>query len=209
MTDKGPEEFELGVPLPSTQQQWPLGEIVYTQYSYDELLPEGHRVFAKIRSYAMPERDIARFVEARRLGEPLPGGGKVRKWRRTSRQEDRPLNVYIGKPCWVVIELDPDIDWQFEPGQPGVTTKIPYGDDNCDLVHVMSDGTRVDSRAPAEGQCRLLYFVVQSRPRDWHHQGFLCHVIRGGKRREDPIDPDIPNDGGRFPRKKRPGRKGA
>jgi hypothetical protein len=209
MTNKRPEEFGPGVPLPDTGEHWKLSEVVYTQYGYDERLPEGHRVFAKIRSYAVRESDIERFVEARRRREPIPGGGSVREWGRASRQKDRPLNIHIRKPCWVVIELDPNIDWQFEPDQPAVTTKIPYGDDNCDLVHVMTDGTRVHSRAPAEGKCRLIYFVVKSRPRDWHHQGFLCHVIRAGKRREDPIDPDIPNDGGRFPRKKRPGKKAA
>lgn len=208
MIDREAEDFNPGVPLPDTQQPWALGEVVYTQYSYDELLPEGHRVFAKVRGYAIRETDIARFVEARRLGAPLPDGGEVRRWRRPSRQDDRPLNIHIRKQCWVVIELDPGVDWQFEPGQPGVTTRIAYDDDNCDLVHVMTDGTQVRTRAPAEGECRLVYFVANSRRRDWHHQGFLCHVIRGGKRREDAIDPDIPNDGGRFPRKKRPGRKG-
>lgn len=206
MIDERPEEFEAGVPLPDTGEHWQLGEVVYTQYSYDERLPDGHRVFAKIRSYAVRTTDIEGFVEACRKRERLPAGGKVHKWRRTSQKSDRPLNIYVHKQCWVVIELDPDIDWQFEPNQRGVTTKVAQGQDNCDLMHVMSDGTVVPSVAPADGVCRLVYFVVQGRPKDWDYQGFLCHVARGGKRGEDTIDPDIPNDGGRFPGKDWPPR---
>ncbi|HYD26327.1 nucleotide synthetase [Brevundimonas sp.] len=202
MTATEPEAFPIGgVPLPSTQQQWNLGEVVYTQYGYDETLPEGHRVFVKIRSYALPETDIGRFVDERIARAPLTDKGKLRRWTRKHQKDDRDSNIYVGQPCWVVIELDPDVDWQFAPDEPGITTKADYKQDNCDLVHVTTTGTRAESRAPANGTCKLIYFVVQSRPNDMDHQGFICNVIYGGKRRDDMIDPDIPNDGGRFPRK--------
>lgn len=203
MTDTATEGFPIGggVELPSTQENWRLGEIVYTQYTYDEMMPPGHRVIAKIRSYAVPETDIAGFVQARLQRLPLPGTGKVRRWPRQDPRLDRSVNIYVGEPCWVVIELDPDVDWRFAPNQPGITTKRDHGDNNCDLMHVMDHATRPGSLGPNDTDCRLLYFVVQRRPSSHDHQSFLCNVVHGKKRLEDPdqIDPDIPNDGGRFP----------
>lgn len=198
----GIEEHPIGgVPLPSTSGIWKLGEVVYTQYTYDEMMPPGHRVIAKIRSYAVPESDIAAFVDARLRRLPLTDTGKVRQWPGEDPVLDRSINIYVGGPCWVVIELDPNIDWHFEPNQPGITTKHDHGDNNCDLMHVMDHATRAGSLGPDDRDCRLIYFVVNKRPTRHDHQRFLCNVIHTNKRLEDPdqIDPDIPNDGGRFP----------
>lgn len=203
MTDRGTEEVPIGgVPLPnSSQGTWQLGEVVYTQYTYDELMPPGHRVIAKIRSYAVPETNVEEFARARLLGEPLPKIGKVRPWQRKDPKDDRRTNIYVSEPCWVMIELDRNVDWHFEPGQPGITTKRDHGTNNCDLMHVMEHVTRPDRLEPQDTDCRLIYFVVQRRPSDHDHQRFICNIIHGRKRLDDPdsVDPDIPNDGGRFP----------
>lgn len=202
MTDRDTQAFPIGgVPLPTSPENWQLEEIVYTKYTYDELMPPGHRVIAKIRSYAVPETNIEQFVKARLRGDALPARGRVRPWPRKDPQDDRPTNIYIGRECWVVIELDRNVDWHFEPGQPGITTLRDHGNNNCDLMHVMDQMTRRDRLGPHDTDCRLIYFVVQRRPSDHDHQRFICNIIHGNKRLDDPdtVDPDIPNDGGRFP----------
>ena len=190
-----------GVPLPNRNGQGLAPEeIVYALYTYDRTQPEGRRVSALKRGYVVRSTDVKRFAQARIDRDDLPAHVQTRRPAPTDRKPDRPLNIYVGKPCWVVIELDRDADWQFEPGQPGITTATSHDDDNCDLMHVMSDGTPAGSVAPAAGVCRLIYFRVQKR-KDIEHQRFHCHIIHGRGRLDDPdaVDPDIPNDGGRFP----------
>jgi hypothetical protein len=178
------------------------GEIVYARYTYKRTRPKGRRASATKRSYVVRPPDIAAFVAARIDGLDLPPHIQTRHPAPGDRIEDQWYHIYVGRPCWVVIELDPNVNWQFEPGQPGITIERGHEDDNCDLEHVMSDGTLAGPVAPATGVCRLIYFRVQRRD-DVQHQHFHCNIIHGRKRLDDPdqIDPDIPNDGGRFPRK--------
>lgn len=187
------------IPLPDTGTDWDLGEIVYTHYSYDETAPVGRRVLPTPRSYAVKERDIKRFIQQRIKRLPLPQGQTL-GWRSDDPEPDRPINIYVTDPCWVVIQLDSNVDWQFEPGQPGITAQGDYGHENCDLKHVTMSGVLAGSVAPADEPCRLIYFAVPQRLRkEWDHQKFRCHIVRRNKRLDDPVDPDIPNDGGRFP----------
>lgn len=202
MTDRTEvDEHPIGVPLPDLQGDGLAPEeIVYARYSYDESKPEGERVIVTTRGHVPWTKNVEKFVQDRidRRGLFIP------RWirRRNSKdpKPDRRLNIYVGGPCWVVIELDHNIAWRFEPGQPGVTVEPGRDDDNCDLVHVMSDGIPVRGTAPAQGICQLVYFRVQKRC-GYEHQRLYCHVIHRNKRLEDPdqIDPDIPNDGGKFP----------
>jgi len=204
MTDTAePADSPINVPLATTGNCWQLREIVYAHYTYDDKKPEGQRVSAKTRSRVVRGMDIERFVEHRlSLPDSLPEGD-MRPWPEGDPEEDRPLNNYVSEPCWVVIELDRNVPWYFEPNQPGITTQFAYKDDNSDLMHVTPDGLRAGCLGPDDIDCRLIYFVVQRRTETMQHQKFLCHVIHKDKRLDDPdqIDPDIPNDGGRFPNK--------
>lgn len=178
------------------------GEIVYTHYTYKRTNPKGRRASATKRSYVVRPPAIAAFVDARIKGRDLPLHIQTRHPDPDDRIKDQWYHIYVGQPCWVVIELDREIDWQFAPGQPGITVEPGHNDDNCDLEHVMSDGTLAGPVAPATGVCRLIYFRVQRRD-DIQHQQFHCNILHGRKRQDGPdmIDPDIPNDGGRFPKK--------
>ena len=197
----GTSQATVGVPLPNRNGQGLAPEeIVYALYTYDEGQPAGRRVSALKRSYVVRSTDVEAFVQSRIDGEGLPAHVQTRRPAPGDRKPDRPLNIYVGRPCWVVIELDREINWQFEPGQPGITTASSQNDDNCDLMHVMSDGASAGPVAPSAGVCRLIYFRVQKR-KAIEHQGFHCHIVHGRARLDDPdaFDPDIPNDGGRFP----------
>lgn len=205
MTDRTETaEHTVGVPLPNTMGQGEAPrEIVYARYNYKKTNPARRRVVVDKRSYVVPltaNETIETFLQARVDHLPLPQHGRTRQRRSGDPKPDRPVNIYVGDPCWVVIELNHKVDWRFEPGQPGVTVEDGHGDDNCDLGHVMADGTLAGPVAPASGVCQLVYFRVQRRD-EIEHQRLYCHIVHENKRLEDPdqVDPDIPNDGGRFP----------
>jgi hypothetical protein len=114
---------------------------------------------------------------------------------------DRPIDIYVRGPCYVVIELDPKLQWQFQPGKPAITAWVNNLDDNGDLHHVMSaNGEILDGEGPDGDGCRIAYFGVNRRCR-FEHQKFVCNVESGppGFREPVTVDPDIPNDGGKFP----------
>ena len=187
--------------LPATMiQGWTPKEIVYALYTYDDHMPAGKKVRAIKRSYVVRNKGIDQFVESRIKRFPLPTHVQTRQINPQDTQGDRPINTYVGDFCWVVIELDPEIEWHFEPGHPGITTKRPYGAANGGLKHVMPEGTVVDHHGPTDIGCKLIYFGVAARG-DMEHQEFRCHIVHKNKRLDDPdqVDPDIPNDGGRFP----------
>lgn len=198
------EDHPVGVPLPNIMGQGEAPkEIIYTLYSYKKSNPAHRRVLVPKRSYVVPLTDtmtIETFLQSRVDHGPLPPHSLTRHQRSDDQKPDRQVNIYVGDPCWVVIELDHKIDWRFEPGQPGITVEPGHGDDNCDLGHVMTDGTLAGPVAPPQGVCQLIYFRVQKR-REIQHQQFYCHIIHENKRLDDPdqVEPDIPNDGGRFP----------
>lgn len=176
---------------------WTPKEIVYTRLTLD---PTVRTAVASPRSYVVRQTDVESFVRARLAGLPLPGHVRTRHWNATSSRPDRPINTYVGAPCWVVMELDGLFDWHFEPKQPGITAKHEYGDDNGGLVHVMPDGKLEGHLGPTGEGCRILYFGVNARDTT-EHQEFRFHVVSGKHGLQDPdqIDPDIPNDGGKFP----------
>jgi len=201
MTDRTePEKARRGVPLPDTggQGEQPR-EIVYARYKYDPGRPTGRRVFGAKLSYVVRDTDVAAFVKSRLDGRPLPRHVQTRQPHAHDTERERQVNIYVGKPCWVVIELE-GAGWHFEAGRPGITVETGHRENNCDLEHVMPDGTLAGPAGPDGPGCRLIYFRVQERD-DYERQKFYLHIIRGDKRLDDPdqVDPDIPNDGGKFP----------
>jgi hypothetical protein len=187
-----------GVPLPDVggQGEQP-EEIIYARYTYDGRRPTGRRVRGEKLSYVVQSTDIADFVRSRVDSLGLPNHVQTRQPHAQDDAREREINIYVGKPCWVVIELEGDL--QFAPGGPGITVEPGHGDDNCDLVHVPPNGPPSEPGLAGTG-CRLLYFRVQRRGR-YQRQKFHLHLVRGNKRLDDPeqVDPDIPNDGGKFP----------
>lgn len=112
-----------------------------------------------------------------------------------------PLDIYVGAPCYVVVELDPAWNWQFRADGPAVTTKEPYGDHNCCLRHVSANGDLLPGAAPGEDGCRIAFFSVTNRPKH-SHPHFNYHVeflMPDGRKVPLIIDPDVPNDGGSIP----------
>lgn len=124
-----------------------------------------------------------------------------------------PFDIKVRRPCWVVVELDRKIEqWQFAPDEYGVTTK-GESDRNCSLRHVYDDGVQAaGARIPRDG-CRVLYFGVVARDACGtalagelfnFHTEFLMEEDddqgRPVKKRLNVIfDPDVKNDGGKFP----------
>jgi len=193
--------FPLGAPSADPPQRY---EIVYTRYTYNE--DDGLR--GDPRSYVICRTDIENFVKERAKGDPLPPWKHIRDRGAKDPWPDpvRPIDIYLGCPCYVVIELDRSLDWQFAKGAPGIVHKTRTGTIDTDLHHVLADGTIVGPKGPQVDDCRILFFTVETRA-PFEHVGFLCNIdfrtMFEGQSEDlfdpDQVDPDIPNNGGKFP----------
>ncbi|KQZ06143.1 hypothetical protein ASD21_00425 [Caulobacter sp. Root1455] len=128
-----------------------------------------------------------------------------------------PFDIDVREQCWVVVELDSKIHgWQFAKHERGATTK-GESDRNCYLRHVYAKGVEAPGeRIPRDG-CRVLYFGVVARdvfdPKKDPNPGseaFNFHTeflmeendpngVKIKKRLNVIFDPDVKNDGGKFP----------
>ena len=189
-----------GVKLPKDKPgNFSPSEIVYTRYSYDRTKPDGERVIPDPGSHVVRNMSIEDFINSRVKGGPLPPADCTYKQPGDDSAPQRPINIFVSEQCWLVIELDPSEKWQFSPGEPGITTRKDHQDDNWGLTHVMPGGQLVGSEGPTGDGCLLIYFGVNARCKN-EHQRFLCNIDMSQLGfRDDPVDPDIPNDGGKFP----------
>lgn len=194
------EEPAYIFPLPADMDDWTPYEIVYVRYTYDENDPS--KVYADPGSYVVCQTDPEAFALARLRGEPLPEHRCTRRRHKKdpSTRPPKPYDIYVGCGCYVVIELDPARKWQFKKGRPAITTLLPYGNANGELHHLMPDGT-APTAGPDNDGCRIAWFGVKFRE-EYQHQQFRCHIdfSKLGLTQDPPqVDPDVPNDGGRFP----------
>lgn len=119
-------------------------------------------------------------------------------------------------PGWVLIELDPTINWQFPIDHPGVTTKTPDRsaeqrgaaplNANLRYVHLENGEPVVSTQAPESG-CRFILFAALDR--EMHDAErmkgqkfnfiveFYQRMKSGDALQTIPliIDPDFPSDG--------------
>ena len=113
------------------------------------------------------------------------------------------LNVH-GDPAFVVLQLDPTINWRFSSTEPAVSLKDGAANEFYGgLRHVLPGG--VAQEAPAPG-CNMVYFTVRpplNPPNGHYRHGLNFHVelsqnISGGGTGILPliIDPDVGHPGG-------------
>lgn len=187
----GPE-FRLP---PTDPGGWTDYEIVYTRFTRDA----AGKIITDPGSSVVCHTKLDDFLK--KLGKPqgVAPACYQRKRHDNDPRKGGPLDIYVGCASYVVIELDPKLGWQFAKGRAGVTTKKDYGDTNWGLQHVMPNGLEFGDEGPNADDCRIVYFRVADRD-EFERQHFRLHVVSGDQRK-DPveIDPDIPNDGGKFP----------
>lgn len=186
------------------EQGWEPFEIIYTRYTRDPANPD--RVIAAPGSYVVcpgphPEARLREFLKERLEDAPLPGPVCTRKKHCEDPRKDKPLpiDIYVGLPSYIVIELDQSTGWTFKKNHPGITAAADYGPTNGALRHVRRNAPDDGPEGPTGGDCRIIYFRA-TRPVRFQHQQFHCHIDFNGLVTDpETIDPDIPNDGGKFP----------
>ena len=111
-------------------------------------------------------------------------------------------------PAYILFELDPFHDWQFQTSIDAVTTKSKLDADYCDLKHVIDpkDPTTwvpggLSPANPIPPGCRFAYFSIvgQDPAQPARSDGFNLNVSYpqpGGGEVKDGVDPDITNPGG-------------
>lgn len=126
-------------------------------------------------------------------GNPCRGG------RDPKAADKTPLDLNSAGPCYFVLELDDQHNWQFQHDRAAISTKNDYSSAYCDLHHIRPGG----GAGPGEG-CKLIYFAAIDPPSEkkpGNHQ-FNFHVEflqDDGKRLPIIIDPDIRYPGGNQP----------
>lgn len=190
-----PSNVEFPISATPLADDWAPYEIVYTRYTRNK----AGDIVTHPGSYVVCKKTIEQFIKELLNGEQMAPACYTRKRHADDKEPGTPQDIYVGCASYVVIELDPRLDWHFENGRPGVTTKEDYGTSNRDLRHVMANGTVLGSDGPEGNDCRIVYFAVTERDKV-QRQHFHLHVV-SEKQHKDPvqIDPDIPNDGGKFP----------
>lgn len=137
--------------------------------------------------------------------------GEIRIFGADEEPPETPFDLKVGRQCWIVLELDPDLkNWQFGRGFVGCTTKGKHKGDNFRLRHVYpdEDGASVE---PVKGRirkdgCRVVYFGLARRGRRQSqyfnlHTEFLQAAEDDAKKLHRMVvifDPDVGNNGG-FP----------
>lgn len=156
------------------------------------------------------ERGPARLDEVLELGRQLAQSGSDPHGLQPS-----PLDMPVCKQCWVIVELDQEINWRFSPGRPAITSKgeeythAKTKGHNLWLRHVHLDGRdlpHVDPAAVGPNRCRIAFFAVSHRGHkdfgtDPHHYVNLkVDFFQPGKDGVELVlpcvlDPDVGNEG--------------
>ncbi|WP_332658742.1 nucleotide synthetase [Brevundimonas sp.] len=201
--DQSPPETGLRLAT-KMDASWKAIEIIYTRYTRDPADPT--KVISSPGSYVVcpgnePQAGLRKFLNSRLNDEKLPPPVCTRKKHCKDPLKTKPLpvDIYVGVPSYIVIELDKDTGWTFRKNHPGITAAANYGNANGALRHVRRNVPDDGPNGPTSDDCRIIYFSATQRE-EFEHQKFHCH-INFGSLAADPvaIDPDIPNDGGKFP----------
>ncbi|MET0273021.1 MAG: nucleotide synthetase [Phenylobacterium sp.] len=115
-----------------------------------------------------------------------------------------PFDIGVENQTFIMLELAPEINWQFARGEYGCTTKGEPTTDNFGLWHIHR---KYVERGPiSRDGCRLVYFGL-ARRKGYEGQAFNLHVeflqddpddVSEPKRLPVIFDPDVGNNGG-FP----------
>lgn len=207
MTDTGQNQSTLGDELRLAafdDSGWEAIEILYTRYQRDPNDPR-RAIAAPGSGVYCPGEDhkagLRKFLDELKTGAklPLPVCIRKRHCHDTWMHPVSPVDIYIGVPSYIVIELDESTGWQFMKNHPGITMQADHRHDNFNLGHVMPSGPDAGPNGPTGDGCRILYFSANQRPK-FVHQQFHCHIDFGALIADpESVDPDIPNDGGKFP----------
>lgn len=181
----------------------------FKSYPQEYKIPAGDP-FAAVEKFARDLEDTCDGVD-------LSAGGIKSLWKGLT-PAINPYDITLTEPYvrgeqgFVVLQLDPCINWCFTRGEWGVTTKDFYSDDNFGVQFVDIDGVRSDGslRAPLQRPSRILYFAFARRTHDTK-QSFNFHIeffwdgevmnpdgTTSMKEHKIPMifDPDIPSAGG-------------
>ena len=110
-----------------------------------------------------------------------------------------PLDISItedpGKPLFLVIELGTSLDWYFKEGSMGMTPKSDNGDEDFGL-HWVDQNNDSQTGTIKYDKCRKVWLGIAKRD-PGEANSYNYDIVFDGA----PVlfDPDVRNDGGRFP----------
>jgi hypothetical protein len=109
-----------------------------------------------------------------------------------------PLDLHgIDDQCWVLIRLDPAVNWQFTKGEkPCTLKKEDLRGSNISLRHVFAKDRKVYEDEVLHDGCRTIFLgVVQRAGHESCAVNLNIEFVQGGERLQIIVDPDVPNDG--------------
>jgi len=221
----------IGTPLPeaTTFRHWKGSKPVHhflltirTTAPHGDSMPKDGWPPGTVNFHAVCQDDPKKPVHVRGYKQMCDYAGNLAKQGgvRGLRSSLTPIDLDVHEQCWLLIELDPDINWRFSSDYLACTTKEPEppckdqpdgprsGFNVC-LRYAYSDGTvvRFPQDANPGANCRFIFFGVVHRD-DKKGQAFNLFVEfyqtddngKTWKVLPTVLDPDVPNDGGQgFP----------
>jgi hypothetical protein len=186
MTFTGPG-VALGQNLPSP---WEAQEIVYYHLTLANS-GSGMRFSLLTDSGQKLGSDIDGFIEEVLTGSPVTVPFS---------HPQTPPDVTVARPCFVVVELDEALGWNFLPGAPAIKTQDDHAADYCALMHVDTAGGITPNQAPTSPPCKVLYFAaIAPKPAQDHVSDAFNYYVQfeqiPGQSITLVIDPAIKNDG--------------
>jgi len=179
--------FVMGSDTPSG---WEAEEIVYYKMTFSA---DGGLEFTFTKDSGVVENgDITAFIAGLMAGK-ISGLTPLIYF-------DNAPNIYVRKSCYVVLQLDPSLNWRYMSAMPGLMTDQSLPDHYFDLIYVADDGSTTTGQAPPAGTpCHIAYFGVKTSSAE---QGrvdpfnlYTDFDIRKGQILPIILDPDIKNDG--------------
>ena len=117
-----------------------------------------------------------------------------------------PYDIPVRQQCFVILELDRKLKWQFAKGSSGITTKDFHGTDNFGMTFlknklgssVLQFSDPLTEPLITIDDCKLIYFRVGRRRGDNQLLNFHIEFEWGDDRKFIQLifDPSLPNDGG-------------
>lgn len=102
-------------------------------------------------------------------------------------------------PRLLVLQLDPNLDWEFTEGHPGVRSMQDVVDEDCGLYFVDRDGQVSGPGGNAPSGCCMVYWSVIGRQAN-RKRGFNFYITLvdpiSGERIPTIFDPSVPDGGG-------------
>jgi hypothetical protein len=194
-----PENFFVDIPAATDETRLGSGaHIVHRVLSYAPTADEPLRYLPKVPLTKPPHNTIEDYVRYL-LDHPSKVGIEASA---TPLDIDPGKGLAYPKTCFLVLELQEGVNWEYAEGSQGLSAKQKgFEHEDNGLTFVTKDGLFESPRCRVPPACRILYWSIVKRtagidrPFNFHIATYQRDAS-GTRRLPTIFDPNVPNGGG-------------